>query len=110
MAANNGYDDKKTSLITILSSAHGRLRREQRDINKRDLQRALKYGTYTMKKGDHCWQVEYDGITFVTDRACKREITAFPSPLPEADVEIKALEANEKMKRLLENHNANIME
>lgn len=55
-----------------------------------------------MKKGDHCWQVEYDGITFVTDRACKREITAFPSPLPEADVEIKALEANEKMKRLLE--------
>jgi hypothetical protein len=30
-----------------------------------------------------------------------REITAFPSPLPEAEVDFKAIEANENLKRLL---------
>jgi len=102
MASNNGCASKNTSLITILSSVHGRLRREQRDIDKRDLQRALKYGTYMMKRGHFNWTVEYDGITFITDPTMTREITAFPSPLPEVDVDFKAMEANEKMKLLLE--------
>jgi hypothetical protein len=98
-AAN--YEEKNTSLISILSSAHGRLRREQRDIDKRNLQRALKYGTCKTNWGGR-WLVEYDGISFVTDPTKKHEITAFPSPLPEVDVENKALLANIKMKRLLE--------
>jgi hypothetical protein len=102
MASNDGFASKNTSLITILSSVHGRLRREQRDIDKRDLQRALKYGTYIMKRGHHRWTVEYDGITFITDQTMTRKITAFPSPLPEVDVDFKAMEANEKMKLLLE--------
>ena len=80
---------------------HGRLRREQRDIDKRDLQRALKYGTYIMKRGHHRWTVEYDGITFISDQTMTREITAFPSPLPDVDVDFKAMEANEKMKLCL---------
>ena len=101
MASNNGFASKNTSLITILSSVHGRLRREQRDIDKRDLQRALKYGTCMMNRG-HTWTVEYDGITFITNPTMTREITAFPSPLPEVDVDFKAMEANEKMKILLE--------
>ena len=102
MATNNGYADKNTSLITILSSEHGRLRREQRDIDKRDLQRALKYGKYSLKKGSHNPHLEYDGIIFVTDPSMSREITAFPSPLPLADLDYKTIEENLKVKYLLE--------
>ncbi|KAL7521477.1 hypothetical protein ACHAWX_006152 [Stephanocyclus meneghinianus] len=72
---------KDTSLITILSSEHGRLRREQRDIDKRDLKKALKYGTRERAWGQR-WKIEYDGITFITDSTMRREVTAFPSPLP----------------------------
>ena len=57
--ATNQYHGRNTSLITILSSAHGQLRREQRDIDKRDLQRALKYGTRESAWGQR-WKVEYD--------------------------------------------------
>ena len=77
---------ERTSLITILSSTHGRLRREQRDIDKRDLQTALKYGT-TMKVWKNRWRIEYDGIVFITDEAMRREIASFPAPLAEAPVE-----------------------
>jgi hypothetical protein len=41
----------QTSLITILSSDHGRLRREQRDIRKRDLQKAKKHGKIEVSSG-----------------------------------------------------------
>ena len=106
MAANNRFADKNTSLISILSSVHGQLRREQRDIDKRDLQRALKYGKRqkaggSLKKPAR-WLVEFDGITFVTDRTMSREVTAYPSPLPEADIDASAMEAIGKVKRLLE--------
>ena len=79
MASNNGFVSKNTSLITILSSVHGRLRHEQRDIDKRDLQRALKYRTYIMKRGHHRWTVEYDGITFITNPTMTRERAFRPS-------------------------------
>ena len=102
MASNYGFACKNTSLITILSSEHGRLRREQRDIDKRDLQRALKYGTFENTLDGRCWKVEYDGITFITNPKMTREITAFPSPLPEVEVDFKAIEATDKLKRLLE--------
>ena len=101
MASNNGFVSKNTSLITILSSVHGRLRHEQRDKDKRDLQRALKYGRFHRGKNNDKWLIEYDGITFISDQTMTLEITAFPSPLPEVDVDFKAMEANEKMKLCL---------
>lgn len=36
---------KNTGDIAFISSTHGRLRRFQRDVTKRDLQSAVKYGT-----------------------------------------------------------------
>ena len=71
---------RQTSLITILSSDHGRLRREQRDIDKRDLQKAIKYGSVARCWG-YRWKVEYDGIVFITDHFMRREVTCYPSPL-----------------------------
>jgi hypothetical protein len=80
------FGSKKTSLITILSSEHGRLRREQRDIDKRDLQKAIKYGTRERNyKGR--WKFEHEGIIFITDPNMRREITAFPSPLPDYPID-----------------------
>lgn len=100
-AAKMAFADKDTSLITILSSHHGQLRREQRDIDKRDLQRALKHGTRRRVWGQR-WQVEFDGITFITDERMRREITAFPSPLPKMSIEFDVNEQNDKAKRLFE--------
>lgn len=91
---------KKTSLITILSSEHGRLRREQRDIDKRDLQRAIKHGVYERAWGQR-WRVEYDGIVFITDVSMRREITAFPAPLPLMPIDSAMASDHEKAKRLL---------
>ena len=92
---------KDTSLITILSSHHGRLRREQRDIDKRDLQRALKHGTKQKAWGQR-WMVEYDGITFITDSTMRREVTAYPSPLPDMPMDFEMETAHTKAKDLLQ--------
>ena len=81
--------NKQTSLITILSSAHGRLRREQRDIDKRDLQKAIKHGTRYFQPSQRTWVVTYDGIIFVVDKALKREVTVFPAPLATAPISLQ---------------------
>ncbi len=94
------FENQNTSLITILSSEHGRLRREQRDIDKRDLQRALRYGTKHPAWGKR-WMVEYDGITFVTDRTMREEITAYPSPLPKLPIDYSMELEQQKTKMLL---------
>ena len=90
----------QTSLITILSSEHGRLRREQRDIDKRDLQKALKHGIRSRTWGNR-WKIEYDGIIFITDNTLRREITAFPSPLANAPVIQEDIESHEKAKAVI---------
>ncbi|KAL7511010.1 hypothetical protein ACHAXN_007945 [Cyclotella atomus] len=95
------FGSKKTSLITILSSEHGRLRREQRDIDKRDLQKALKHGTRERAWGQR-WKVEYDGISFITDPSTRREVTAFPSPLPNVPTNMDMISESMKTKLLLE--------
>lgn len=90
-----------TSLVTIVSTQHGRLRREQRNIEKRDLQRALKYGSRTRVWGG-AWRVEYQGITFITDETLRREITSFPSPLPIHDaIPMDSIFQHQKTKHLL---------
>jgi len=100
-AANSGFAGRNTSLITILSSEHGRLRREQRDIDKRDLRLALKYGRRQRSWGQR-WLVEYDGITFITNSNMRQEVTAYPSPLPEVDVDSSVIDGHDKTKRLLQ--------
>ncbi|KAL7563138.1 hypothetical protein ACA910_012319 [Epithemia clementina (nom. ined.)] len=95
------FSDKQTSLITILSSEHGRMRREQRDISMRDLQKALKYGTRKTGWGAR-WMVEYDGVIFITDSSMRLEITSYPSPLAMAPIDIEQLTTHAKTKQVLE--------
>lgn len=91
----------QTSLITILSSEHGRLRREQRDIEKRDLQKALKYGKRETAWNNR-WKITHDGVIFITDSNQIREITAFPAPLSFVEVSAKDKEDHAKAKLIIE--------
>lgn len=87
-------------LISILSTEHGRLRREERDIDKRDLQKALKYGTRERNfKGR--WKIEHDGVIFIVNESMTYEVTAFPSPLALASVDIKDTIEHDRTRHLL---------
>lgn len=90
----------RTSQITFLSTDHGRMRREQRDIDKRDIQKAIKYGTRTSCWNGR-WKIEYDGIIFITDASCRREVTAYPSPLSFAETPFEVTEEHSKAKLVL---------
>jgi hypothetical protein len=92
---------QQTSLISILSTDHGRLRREERDIEKRDLQKAIKHGTRQRCWGNR-WKIEYDGIIFITNSTFSREVTAFPSPLNLAPVSEDERDNHEKAKAVID--------
>jgi hypothetical protein len=76
------------------------MRREQRDISKRDLQKAIKYGTRQSNWGGR-WKIEYDGIIFITNNSMRKEITAFPSPLQLAPVDSEAHLMHMKAKEIM---------
>lgn len=82
-----GGTPQNTSLVTVLSSDHGRMRRLQRGIQKRDLQAAVKYGKREPanpcpRTGERRWKFTYADIVYITDDSCKREITEYPSARP----------------------------
>jgi hypothetical protein len=88
-------------LISILSTEHGRMRREERDIDKRDLQKAIKSGTRKKCWGDR-WMIEYDGIVFITDNCLQYEVTCYPSPLAFAEIDEDARTAHSKAKSVID--------
>ena len=87
----HGFSDhatERTSDVSILSSTHGRERRQQRQILKRDLQSAMKYaptlgevttGHPDPRTGAARWLYKYNGVVYVTDGL--REITSWLEPL-----------------------------
>ena len=72
--------------IPFISSLHGRDRRSQRDISKRDLQAAVKYGMkeagYPRKDGSLTWKYTYNNIVYITDATSTQEITSWANELP----------------------------
>ena len=73
--------ERDTALSTLLSGTHGRDRREERGIEKIDLQRARRYG---MKEADPQGNPDrakytYGGIVFIYDAVRRREVTSFPA-------------------------------
>ena len=81
-----------TSAVTVLSSAHGRQRRMERDIGKRDLQAAVKYGKREPgypcpRTGAPRWMYTFADIVYVTDASGREEITSWPAPGCGIDVE-----------------------
>ena len=85
---NPSPDNKKrkaddTSLLSILSTAHGRKRRTERLIGKRDLQAALKHGVKEFAGSDPTtgrprWKYTFADIVYITDETSTVEITCYP--------------------------------
>lgn len=74
-----------TSAITFVETVHGRLRREQRAIGKKDLQAAVKYGTRTAgvarKNGDTTSVYTHNNIVYITNDATGEEVTSYALPI-----------------------------
>lgn len=73
-----------TEELTVLSTVHGRARRELRDISKHDLKTVMKYGTKTRGRtvmGKHRWMFELDNTVYITDYLCREEITCYKKAL-----------------------------
>eukprot|EP01041_Mallomonas_annulata_P009129 gene9129-18910_t len=97
-----------TSEIPIQSSLHGNKRRTQRDIMKRDLQAAVKYGLKERgfnrpKTGEPRWKYTFADVVYITDETSTNEITswAVELPLPEVEIETRLeTQCNEAKRRL----------
>jgi hypothetical protein len=108
MAESNGV--LRTSCIDFVSSVHGEQRRRERDIDKRDLQAAIKYGSKEMtfcrsghQKGDLRWKYTFAEVVYITDKTSTNEITSwtFPLPLQKAPLDSKMIrQINEQKNRL----------
>jgi Mg-chelatase subunit ChlD len=68
----------ETVLSSLLSAVHGKERREERGIEKIDLQRARKYGMRERARNG-CYKYTYCGVVFVYDPKSNSEVTSWVS-------------------------------
>ncbi|KAG2455009.1 hypothetical protein HYH02_000834 [Chlamydomonas schloesseri] len=70
-----------TSAVTLISHTHGRERREQRGIERRELQEAVKYGRKERanpgRDGQVRWRYTHKGVVYITDESSRHEITSW---------------------------------
>lgn len=83
----------RTDDVPLVSSTHGRERRTQRDISKRDLQAAVKYGVKERgfphpRTGAMRWKYTYNDIVYITDATSTVEVTSWALELPISPVPI----------------------
>ena len=81
-AATAPPQDMPTSSISLVSHLHGRSRRGQRGISKRELQEAVKYGVKEYdngREGQVRWRytTPYNGVVYITDESSRQEITSW---------------------------------
>ena len=99
--------DLRTSSIELISSTHGRQRRLERDISKKDLQAAIKYGLvepqYHAVVGLR-HKVTYNNIIYITDATMTKEVTSFSAiqlPLEKYPIDtFLSQQINEQRRRL----------
>ena len=70
-----------TDDLTLLSNAHGRGRRLERNITKLELKAAIAHGKKQVanpgRDGSERYRFTYNGVVCITDKTCKQEITAW---------------------------------
>ncbi|KAJ1424547.1 kinase-like domain-containing protein [Ochromonadaceae sp. CCMP2298] len=85
----------RTSCVDFISSVHGAQRRFQREISKRDLQAAVKYGVKE-KAPPHPGsprgrlKFTYNNIVYITDSTATKEVTSWDTvqlPLEKAEID-----------------------
>lgn len=96
MSDTSAIEHDSTSLVTVLSSDHGRQRRAERRIGKRDLQAAVKYGVRGMgfpcpRTGAIRYKFTYADVVYITDETCRQEITSWPAPGAGFDMALKEI-------------------
>jgi Mg-chelatase subunit ChlD len=74
-----------TSAVTFVETEHGRLRRKQRGIDKKDLQAARKHGirqsTHPRPNGDRVAKYTYNDITYIVNENTGEEVTTYATPV-----------------------------
>ncbi|KAK3232626.1 hypothetical protein CYMTET_57028 [Cymbomonas tetramitiformis] len=74
-------DSLQTSEHTLISHTHGRERRAERSIEKKELQEAIKYGRKEHanpgRNGDSRWKYTHRGVVYITDSTSRHEITCW---------------------------------
>lgn len=95
--------------VPFFSSLHGRERRSLRDIDKLDLQAAVKYGIKERGRPDPAtgmarWKYTYADIVYITDAFSTREITSYAVPIdiPRPTLTAEHFQAYEAAKQCLE--------
>ena len=84
-------DQLATSSISLISHDHGRQRRDERGITRRELQEAIKYGqkepAHPGRDGAPRWRYTHKGVVYITDQTSRHEITSWRSDeMPSAGV------------------------
>jgi hypothetical protein len=72
-----------TSEVLLESTVHGRQRRAERAITKKDLQSAIKYGTKEPgwpdpRTKEPRWKYTFRNIVYITDHTSTKEVTSYP--------------------------------
>lgn len=74
-----------TSAVSFVSTDHGRLRRKQRGIDKKCLQKAVKYGTRQSNRprpnGDSTSKYTYKDIVYIVNDRTAEEVTSWAVPI-----------------------------
>jgi len=83
------YAHLDTDNISLVSHAHGRLRREERAINTLELQAAVKHGRKERanpgRDGSQRWRYTHKGVVYITDLTSRHEITSWRLDAVEED-------------------------
>ena len=86
-----------TDNVSLVSHVHGRERRSERNIERQELQAAIKHGnrerTNPGRDGSTRWRYTYKGVVYITDETSRHEITSWRTDdnsiaLPPAEVDV----------------------
>lgn len=81
-----------TSAVTFVETEHGRLRRKQRGIDKKDLQAARKHGVregaHPRTNGDRTSKYTHKDIVYIVNEVTGEEVTSYAIPIKLDPVQI----------------------
>lgn len=98
-----------TEEITVLSSEHGRARRELREVPKVCLQSAVKNGIKTRghrdpRTGLPRWKYTFGNVVYVTDHTSEKEVTCYKESISimAAPISNEMIERHKYVKRIID--------
>ena len=98
-----------TNEVSLLSHTHGRDRRAERGIKKRELQAAVKHGTKEragsgLDAAEIRWKYTYKGVVYITDHTSRHEITSWRLDAKDDDKSSEYLKNDEPPGEIISTH------